>query len=53
MKTKPSKLKLNKKTISNLNETDVNNINGGAVECSWKFCSKSPECLTLTILTEL
>jgi hypothetical protein len=53
MKKKPSKLKLDKKTISNLNEIDVNGINGGAAECSWKFCSKSPECMTIAILTEL
>ncbi len=53
MKKKPSKLKLDKKTISNLNETEVNGVNGGAAECSWKFCSKSPECMTLDILTAL
>jgi hypothetical protein len=45
MKTKPSKLKLDKKTISNLNETDVNGINGGAAGCSADFCSKGPKCL--------
>ena len=53
MKKKSSKLKLDKKTISNLNETDVNNINGGAAECSWKFCSKSPACMLTDILTVL
>jgi hypothetical protein len=48
MKKKPSKLKLDKRTVSNLNETDVNSINGGMSAISAIACPS-----VITVLTKI
>jgi hypothetical protein len=48
MKTKPSKLKVDKKTVINLNDNETNNINGGMSVMSAIACPS-----IITVITKM